>query len=184
MEECARLAAGTDAASLETLIRRLGDADWQVRFAAAVALGDRRDAAAIPALLRTLREEDAAPVYGQEKDLEGIPAGAPSSSVDAPGGVARETIRAWERRGRLKQAACLALGSIRVGHADVLTVLRRYATSAAEDYAVRAASAKALGQIADTGSVATLEQTARDEEWCTSAEARKALQILRCQPPR
>jgi len=46
-------------------LHALQSPDWRVRYAAAVALGDRRDPQAITGLLAALRLEDVAPLYSQ-----------------------------------------------------------------------------------------------------------------------
>jgi HEAT repeat protein len=176
LESCAVLGQARDAASLVTLRDCLAHPNWRVRYAAAVALGDRRDAAAVPALLAMLAGEDAAPLYTQRGDLASAPAGASMPvQLQVPPGVTEETLEAWRRRGRLKQAACLALGAIGAAALPALPVLQRYAVDQGEDYAVRAAACHALGQLGAPASLPVLHQAAQDGEWCTRTEARKAL---------
>ena len=179
MERCAKLACQQDAPSLRELIDLLADPDWMVQLAAAVALGDRRDPRAKDSLLRLLRTEDAAPLYTQDKDIVSSPAGSNSAPApEFPEGTTAATRSAWERRGRLKQAACFALADI--GGADPLTLefLHRYATDAKEDYSVRAAASRALGTLRDPSSKPFLATAAKDEEWCTKTEAEKALKLF------
>ena len=178
MEDCARLAHGTADAARPGWRAGLADPDWRVRYASIGAIEDLADAQAIPALLALLSAEDAEPLYGQRGHTWGIGAGEPRGRVQLPADLPEATRRAWERRGRLKQAACFALGAI--GRADpaVLAALHRYAVDAAEDYLVRAAANHALGCIASPASRAVLKQATRDEEWCTATEARKALRQL------
>ena len=176
MERCAKLACQQDEPSLRELINLLANPDWMVQFAAAVALGDRRDPRAKEALLRLLRTEDAAPLYTQDKDIGSAPAGSNSApEPEFPEGTTDATRAAWERRGRLKQAACYALADI--GGADPLTLefLHRYAADAKEDYTVRAAASRALGAFRDPSSRPFLTTAAKDEEMCTKTEAEKAL---------
>jgi HEAT repeat protein len=101
-----------------------------------------------------------------------LPAGA------LPTGLDEATAAAWQRRGRVKQALCLAIGATRNADPEALRRLQRYATDQREDCAVRAAACKALGQLGPPGSRSTLEQAARDGEWCTATEAAKALAAL------
>jgi HEAT repeat protein len=179
METCARLAQRRDDASLRELAEILEHRDWQVRYAAAVALGDRPDVRAVTPLLKLLAEEDAAPLYTQQSEGSGIPAGCPFPVAPTLGGGATEALRsAWQRRGRIKQAACLALGRVGARDPRVLDALHRYATDPREDAAVRSAACLALGFIGDGASRPVLERAAQDDEWCTRTEATKAIAAL------
>jgi len=175
METCIRAGALSDDASFHLLLTAVADADWQVRYAAVVALGDRADPAALDALLSVLAYEDAAPLYSQPAEFASLPAGGNTAPQCAfPAGTSQETIDAWHRRGRLKQALCTTFG--RIGSADprVLAALQRYAVDQAEDYAVRAAANKALGLIGDQSSLPAVTQAMKDQEFCTRCEATKA----------
>lgn len=173
MEKCLK----TDQS--EPLIESLHDADWRVRYAAAIALGDRREPAAVSALLEVLAEEDAAPLYAQPEVSGSALAGDPGSfAIQFPDGTTESDVEAYRRRGRLKQAVCLALGSIGVAESAAVSTLSRYATDAGEDYTVRAAACKALGQLASQKAVPSLQKASGDEEWCTRTEALKALKLL------
>ena len=164
------------ATSVAALIKALRDEDWQTRFAAAVALGDRRERSAVESLLEALQCEDRAPLYSQRTELDGIPAGSPEGHAPTfPPGTTDATRSAWARRGRIKQAICFALGEIGVVNARVLEFLQRYATDQGEDYMVRAAANKALGRLPHPSNRPALERAAADPEWCTQTEARKAL---------
>jgi HEAT repeat protein len=157
----------------------LADDDWQVRYTAAVALGDRADAGAIDTLLAALMREDAAPLYAQPREFASLPAGGNARPVcDFPAGTTQETLDAWHRRGRVKQAIVTTLGLIGAADPRVLAVLQRYAVDQAEDYAVRAAANKALGLIGDPSALAAVTQATADQEWCTRCEATKALARL------
>jgi HEAT repeat protein len=176
MERCSQFAQSDDCNIDGLLIELLSEGDWRVRYAAAVACGDRRAEVFVAPLLRVLAAEDAAPLYSQPEVEAGGHAGATEVLLPQfPGGTTPEEIEAWKRRGRLKQAACLALGQIGKVDARVLDVLHRYATDAREDYTVRAAACKALGEIGSTRSAPFLERATRDEEWCTATEAAKSL---------
>ena len=176
MESALRAASAPDAASLSQLLDLLRDPDWRVRYAAAVALQDRGDPAAIPALLAALAAEDAEPLY-TSPELPGADfdaAGARPVEVLFPEGTPEATKEAWRRRGRVKQAIALALGAIGSDDPAAVAALQRNAVDQAQDYAVRAASCHALGEIADPASAACLEQACADEEFCTRHEALKA----------
>ena len=179
MELCAVNAKSKDQETLAETIVMLGDENWRVRYAAAIALGDRRDPAAVDALLQALNRENQEPLFTQPKLEGGGPAGAPDcAAIIFPLGTTDQTKEAWRRRGRVIQAICLALGNIAAASPAVLELLHRYATDQACDYAVRAAACKALGQLARPESLATLEKAIGDEEWCTSCEAKKAVRAI------
>ena len=175
MEECLAAAARPSSKTMDLLLRALADPAWEVRFAAAVALGDRPDPAAIDGLLGALREEDAAPLFTQKGEIIAHAGSTRPTAVDVPDDPAIRD--AWRRRGRIKQAACLALGNTKPDP-RVLEVLHRYAVDISQDYMVRAAACKALGQIASPASKAVLERAVDDEEWCTKTEAMRALGIV------
>ncbi|HUW35217.1 MAG TPA: HEAT repeat domain-containing protein [Planctomycetota bacterium] len=175
MENCIIASRRAGGESLSLLLDALKDDAWEVRYSAAVGLGDLRDAAAIDGLLALLKEEDAAPLFTQPGECFGTAGSTVAPSPDLPQATAKETLEAWRRRGRVKQAACFALGAIGKADPRVLDVLHRYAVDTAQDYMVRAAACKALGQLASPASKSVLEAAANDEEWCTKTEARKAL---------
>jgi HEAT repeat protein len=179
IESCAVLAQLKDESSLKTLIDRAQHESWRVRFAAAVALGDRADSAAVAVLLSMLSHEESEPIYGQVEHYVGAPAGATTIAATAiPDGVSEQTIECWRRRGRIKQAACVALGQIGPGARAAVARLCGYAVNQKEDYAVRAAASQALGLIGDAGAIEPLRTASGDEEWCTKTQAAKALRSI------
>ncbi len=176
MEYCLAGADRQGQNSFERIVAFLSDGSWRVRYAAAVALGDRRDPKAVEPLLKALQKEIGEPLFSQPPLEGGAHAGSNSPfSVKFPEGTTEDTKEAWRRRGRLLQAICLALGSIGISSPEVLEILHRLATDQGCDYGVRAAACKALGQIASKDSIPILEKAAADEEWCTKTEAKKAL---------
>ena len=180
MEFCAANATASDETSFSKILALLDHEDWRVRYAAAVALGDRRDPRAVNALLQTLDGENEAPLFTQPKLEGGAPAGSNNPfGVVFPEGTTEATKEAWRRRGRVIQAACLALGNLGTATPPVLERLHRYATDQSCDYMVRAAACKALGQLARPESLPVLEKATGDEEWCTACEARKAVKMIR-----
>ncbi len=151
------------------VIAALAASDWQIQQAACLALSHRPDPAAVETVMQLLDAQDRMDVYG-----------APDNwTLD---GAADDTAREiWRCRFRVKQAACLALGSIggRFGHGAVSPValarLMHYATNDGDDYAVRAAACQALGLIRAPSARTALGKAAADGEWCTRTEAIKAL---------
>lgn len=179
MEFCVANSGSKDQKSFDKTVACLGDGNWRVRYAAAIALGDRRDPKAVDALLKTLQKEDKEPLFSQPALEGGAHAGSNVPfSVIFPEGTTEDTKEAWRRRGRLLQALCLALGNIGTASPAVLEILHRYATEQKCDYGVRAAACKALGQIASRESLPVLEKASADEEWCTKCEAKKAVKCI------
>lgn len=176
MEYCALAGSMEDDQSLSELLQYMADPAWQVRYSAVIALGERRRREAIPCILGLLKDENMQPVYSQPPGIKSGDAGSNIPfPIHFPQGITEEIKEAWRRRGRIKQEACLALGKI--GHAEtgILEVLHRYAVDQREDYMVRAAACRALGQLGCRESVPILEQACEDGEWCTRTEAAKAL---------
>ena len=176
MERCMRLAGMVESDSLHELFELLSDKEWRVRYAAAVALGDRKDPRAVEPLVEALRVEDAAPLFTQKEDIGGCHAGYPFEfNLRFPKEMTTERRAAWERRGRVKQAVCLALGAIGSAEAAALERLHSYVIDQTHDPEVRAAAAKALALIGDPSSRPFLEKASNDFEWCTRTEAAKGL---------
>ena len=169
-----------DPDSIEELIDALHDPNWEVRYAAAIALGDigSRSSRALPALIALLAQEDAAPIYSQVNEIYGGPAG---SNIPMPAkghDVDPVTLECWRRRGRIKQAVIWTLAQIGQSSPEILSYLNRYAIDQKEDYSVRAAACRALQFLGDEGSKLVLEKASGDDEWCTSCEAKKSLKVL------
>lgn len=180
MEFCAANVTNPDEAAFTQTLALLGDENWRVRYATAIALGDRRDSRAVDGLVQLLRRENAAPLFTQPK-LEGSAHAGSNESFQVlfPEGTTEEIKEFWRCRGRVIQAACLALGNIGSATPDALELLHEFALNQNRDYAVRAAACKALGQIDSPESLPVLEEARKDEEWCTACEARKAVQKIR-----
>ena len=179
MEFCAAHSCNDDDSSIK-VISFLNDENWRVRYAAAIALGDRKNPDAVEALLKALNKEKDEPLFSQPTLKGGAHAGSNTPfSVIFPEGTTEETKEAWRRRGRLIQAILLALGNIGTASPAVLEMLHFYAADQKCDYSVRAAACKAIGQLASPESLPVLEKAANDEEWCTKCEAKKALKKIR-----
>lgn len=180
MEKCIAAGQVNDAESFNMLLAALNDADWQIRYAAVVAIGDRKNPAAINALVKILQDENSAPIYTQDADYGGAPAGSPyASEPNLPASTTDETRDAWHRRGRIKQAAIIALGSIGIADPKALDLLHEYAINQKEDYMVRAAACQTLGILASPASKLYLEKAVNDNETCTMMEAVRALRRVK-----
>lgn len=181
METSIELSGRRDLKSRETLIERLKHKDWRVRYAAAIALENFPAPESVDALIGVLKAEDASPIYGQDSKVgDSIHAGSnQKANMDFIRDVDDETLEAWRRRGRIKQAVCLTLGRIGREAEPSLPWLHRYAVGQKEDYSVRAAACKALGMIGNHSSMKILEQASNDQEWCTKTEAAKSLAAIK-----
>ncbi len=179
MEKCIAAGQLNDEQSYQFLLTALGSHDWQIRYAAVVAIGDRKNPMAIDALVKILRDENTAPIYTPDADYGGAPAGSPYAvEPNLPAGTTDETRDAWHRRGRIKQAAIIAIGSIGVADPHALDLLHEYAVNQKEDYMVRAAACQSLGKLASPTSKPFLEKAVTDGETCTMMEAVRALRQI------
>ncbi len=180
MEKCIAAGQASDDESYNMLLAAMTDADWQIRYAAIVAIGDRKRTTAIDALVKILHDENSAPIYTQDADYGGAPAGSPyANEPNLPTGTTDETRDAWHRRGRIKQAAIIAIGNIGICNQNALDILHEYVLNQKEDYMVRAASAQTLGKLASPTSKPFLEKAINDTETCTMMEAVRALEIVK-----
>lgn len=164
---------------VEGLVAALGSSQWQLQQAALWSIATRfaapgalAPAPVATAVLDLLDEQDSLAIYGS----------ADHWKFEDPDPTVQEEHRC---RFRVKQAAVMALAALalRMDGGDPLRAtaierIERYATSMADDYAVRAEACRALGAIASPSSRATLERAAADGEWCTATEAAKSLSRL------
>lgn len=179
MNHCFALAHVAGEKALGELLEALNDPEWRVRLAAVVALGDRRERAAVRNLLQILEEESNAPIYSQPKEFVVVGAAQVAAAKPVfPDGTTDAEKSAWERRGRLKQAVCLSLGAIGIVDERIIAILGDYASSMREDGAVRSAAAKSLGLLGDPAALPYLEKAARDGDWCPRTEAQKAIRQI------
>ena len=160
-------------------------ADWRVRYAAAVAIGQTRDQRWLPLLKELLQLENARPLYSQP------PAHFTNSTDDTrmaeqigPIGVSFEQVvddatkEAWRCRGRVKQAILFALAELGAADDEMRALLHVYLEAPNEDYAVKAAAGRALAAVGNQSSIPALQIAQKFDEWCTQTEATKALRRL------
>ncbi len=170
------MAAGR-AGNCAQLEEALADRDWRIRFTAAVAAGECGDEGLALPLVALIDREDLQPLYSEPR-MSAVSSDAASifgSDLEFDGQVTDEEKAAWQRRGRVKQAAILALGELGIRRPEVLSRLHRDLLDMKQDYMVRAACAKALGELGDRGSLSFLQQACEDDEFCTRTEACKAV---------
>jgi HEAT repeat protein len=145
---------------------------WSLQQAALMALRDRPDPDAVPAILRLLRVHDQLDLYRapNQRSLDG----APSES----------TREIWRCRFRVKQAALLALGAIGATHGERavgdegMARLHHDALDHTQDFVIRVAACHALRLINSPRSRDVLTQASRDSERCTATEASKGLATM------
>ena len=150
----------------------LGSDQWQVQQAALWAVAARPDAAFADAVFALLDEQDSLAIYGSKDHW---------TYEDA------DPVRQEEHRCRFRvlQAGVMALAAIAArldagdpARARAVARIEHYATSMADDYAVRAEACRALGALAAPSSRHVLELASNDGEWCTATEAKKSLARL------
>lgn len=158
------------------------DADWRIRYAAAIAMTQHPDERWLPLLHNMLLLEAQRPLYtqpvvqfsqgtGDTRMAEQI--GPLTVSFDRPYDDA--TKDAWRCRGRVRQAVLFALAAIGRASPELLDLMHSFIADPHEDFAVKAATARALGFIAHPASVPYLQMALACDEWCTNREAAKAL---------
>ncbi len=93
--------------------------DWRVRYAAAVAIGERADASLLPVLEEIVRREKGRPLYSQPScRFENAPDDTGMAEMVGPIRACfdreydEETLQAWQCRGRVLQAAYFAYAKI------------------------------------------------------------------------
>lgn len=161
------------AAAAPELAAALESDQWQLQQAALWSIAtSHRDPALLDAVTATLDAQDKLRIYE----------GRDHWTYEDDDPVAQEEHRC---RYRVKQAAVMALAAVAATlaatdprRARATARIEPYATSMADDYAVRAEACRALGLLASPSSRATLEKASADGEWCTATEAAKALARL------
>jgi len=160
-------------------------ADWRIRYAAALAMAQHPAPHWIPLIQRMLHIEAERPLYtqpvvrfsrgtGDTRMAEQI--GPLEVWFDAE--YPEDTREAWRCRGRVRQAVLFALAAIGTCSDEVRDMLHGFLCDPDEDFAVKAATARALGMIGHPDSVPFLQMAVSYDEWCTSREAQKALQRI------
>ena len=162
------------------------DTNWRVRYAAAVAMGESRDAKWLDTIERVYDLESKRSLYNQP------PARFPGLAADEtrlsehigplkavfPIPADEETKEAWRCRGRVKQAVLYAVYDIGAVSASMLAKLHECLENATDDYCVIAAAARALGRVGNATSLEYLDKILAIDEWCTTTEAKKSIRIL------
>jgi HEAT repeat protein len=159
--------------------------DWEVRYAAAVAIEACADPAWLPTVRAMWQHELARPDYtrasvrfiehvGDTRNAEMI---GPLTAV-FPAGTDDATRAAWACRGRVRQALAFAIAAIGQCDDGLRGMLHDRLLAADEDYPVKAAVARALARVGTAASIAPLQVALALDEWCTHTEAALALAAL------
>ncbi|RAP74596.1 HEAT repeat domain-containing protein [Paenibacillus montanisoli] len=171
--------------SSDELKRLAVDPEWRVRFAAAVAIGERQDADYIDALEEMLAIEDARPLFTQPvTEFVGVDGDTSLAEQVKPFQVVfpvpadEATQEAWKTRGRVKQAVLFAIYSIGEANERLIDKLHGYIQDANQDATVKAAAVRALGKVGGPSSLPYCKEAAAYDEWCTRVEAVKAMGVL------
>ena len=161
--------------------------DWRVRYAAAVAMGETKDEKWIDTLLAMLKYEDTRSLYTQPAVL-----GFENSYDDTrmaeqlvpikeifDRDYSEELKEDWRCRGRVKHACLFAIRDIGKVSDELLAYMHTILQKPGEDYAVCAATARALGYVGHKGSIPYLEKALQIDEWCVQTEAKKAIRRIK-----
>lgn len=171
----------------ETIEQYATHPDWRVRYAAAVAMGETGDGKWIDTLYAMLKYEDTRELYTQPRvlgfensydDTRMAEQLVPIKEIfdqDYPEDLKED----WRCRDRVKQACLFAVGDIGKVSGEMLAYLHATLQRQGEDYAVCAATARALGTVGHKGSIPYLEKALQIDEWCVQTEARKAIKRLK-----
>ena len=160
--------------------------EWRVRYAAAIGMGETRDARWLPTLFALMKREADRDLYGQPRVKEFV--GSYDDTLAAEQLIATRAIwdneptaeqrDDWQCRGRVRQAAILAVHSIGQRDPDWEQLLIEVLHDRSEDSVVRTAAAKALSRIGAEASIAPLRDALQIDEWCLAIEVRKSLRAL------
>ena len=158
---------------------------WQVRYAAAMAIAQHPEPRWLPVLHNMLIIESTRPLYTQPVVQFSVGNGDTRMAeqigpieVTFDSAYDDATKDAWRCRGRVRQAVLFAIAAIGVADNELLAVLHGFLADPKEDFAVKAATARALGVIAHPDSVPFLQIAQQFDEWCTNREATNALQRI------
>ena len=160
-------------------------ADWRVRYAAALAMAQDPMPRWLPFLQRMLEIESERQLYAQPAVRFSVGTGD-TRMAEQIGPIevlfdaeyAEATKEAWRCRGRVRQAVLFAIAAIGTCDDELREMLHGFLRDPDEDFAVKAATARALGMIGHPDSVPFLHMAVAVDEWCTNREARKALQRM------
>jgi hypothetical protein len=166
-------------APADALIALLGHEHWQVRMAAAITLGQRREASARAALLALLQEERDEELFENTHEYFWFVHPQSPEFVGDNYLLRREDdprkFDAWSRRWRLKGQVARALG--RIGGPGVEEALLASLTDR-QDFHYYVCVCHAL---ADCGTVQALPRLRRlldYDEWCTQCAAKDAINAI------
>lgn len=160
--------------------------EWRVRYCAAIGMGETGDARWLPALYDLMKLEAARDLYGQPRVKQFV--NSYDDTLAAEQLVATEAIWEveptatqrddWQCRGRVRQAAILAVHAIGQPDSAWEQLLIEVLHDGREDSVVRTAAAKALSRVGGAASLNPLRAALEIDEWCLAIEVRKSLSAL------
>lgn len=159
------------------------DPEWRVRYSAAVAIGETQDEKWIPALEKLFLIEEQRKLYNQPNvdTPESTRLSEKIGPLEDPflhTDFTNEQKEAWKCRGRVKMAAADAIGKIGSCSPQLEAELIACIERKDEDYSVKAAAARALGNVRAAGALDVLRKAVEYDEWCAQTEAKKAIQKI------
>jgi len=161
-----------ETSTTDELLALLHNDSWQVRMASALALGERREPRALPALLQLLADEKDKEIFENQEqkywfvDHNPIPFSVPVDPEKEP-----KRFAAWSRRWRLKGQVARALGKIG-GSGVEETLLASIADG--QDFHYYICVFSALKMCGTAKSLPTLRRYSDYGEYCTAYTAREA----------
>ncbi len=169
----------------DALKKNAAHPDWRVRYAAAVAVGERGDANGLYLLEEIVKGERARPLYSQPSvRFENAPDDTAMAEMIGPIRAVfdREyddfTLQAWQCRGRVLQAAYFAYAKLGKESAFLDEEMFRL-LGEDEDDAVVSAGYVAFAACGGKKTYDKLMQIGESKHYCAALERKKALQILR-----
>ena len=160
--------------------------DWHVRYAAAVAMGESGEEKWLDSITKLLEIEKTRQLYTQPRVLGFVNSFDDTRMAEQLVPIEPifdqeydEKIKEdWACRGRIRQACMAAIGKIGKVNPQLLEEMYRCLEDPDDDYAVKAAAAKTLGDVGSKESLPYLEKALGLDEWCLQTEARKAIRRL------
>ncbi len=158
--------------------------NWQVRMAAAVALGERREKGARKALLKCFASEFDEEIFENKKEYCWFVRGVSDDFTDGRTPVSPDDeprrFAAWSRRWRLKGQIARALG--RIGGPGVEEAILD-SIKDGQDFHYYVCVCQALRDCGTEKSLPALKRFLKFEEWCTQRYAEDAIDEIKARWP-
>lgn len=170
----------------ESLAEHWDDPRWRVRYAAAIGMGETKDARWLPVLRQIMQIEAARELYSQPRVVGFVDSWDDTKMAEQlivtevifDKEYPEELLDAWQCRGRVRQACLLAVAAIGSADDEWRELMHSVLHDPAEDFVVKSSAAKALAAVGTVESIPHLQHALTLDEWCLNVEARKALRAL------